>query len=77
MAAVAWPLEYGSARGLVAFHCAAGVEGPEIHDEMARRLPAHAVPRQIRRLESLPITPNGKIDRKALVEQLERESRSV
>jgi len=77
VAVVAWPIEYGSARGLVAFHCAVGLESRKIRDEMASRLPAHAVPRQIRLIETLPITSNGKIDRKALVEQLEGESRST
>ena len=77
VAAVAWPVEYGSARGLVAFHCAKGLQGEEIRKQIARRLPAHAVPRQIRLIESLPITSNGKIDRRALVEQLERESKST
>ena len=70
VAAVAWPVEYGSALGVVAFHCAGGLVSQEIRDEMARRLPAHAVPRQVRWVESLPLTPNGKIDRKALVEAL-------
>jgi acyl-coenzyme A synthetase/AMP-(fatty) acid ligase len=76
VAVVAWPTEYGSARGLVAFHCVDGLESRKIRDEIASRLPAYAVPRQIRLIESLPITSNGKIDRRALVEQLERESGS-
>jgi len=74
VAAVAWPTEYGSARGLVAFHCADDRQAQQIKDELARRLPAHAVPRQIRLLDRLPLTSNGKIDRRALVEQLEREA---
>ena len=58
----------------MAFHCGVDREGQQIRDELARRLPAHAVPRHVRRIESLPITSNGKIDRRALVEQLEKES---
>jgi acyl-CoA synthetase (AMP-forming)/AMP-acid ligase II len=35
----------------------------------ARELPSYMLPRQIELVESLPTTPNGKIDYKALVAQ--------
>jgi len=38
---------------------------------LAERLPEHAVPSQIRALDALPVTANGKVDRAALQQQAE------
>lgn len=73
VAAVAWPVEHGSARGLVAFHCAKELTAQEVRDALAKRLPHYAVPHQVRTLETLPLTQNGKIDRKALTDLLEQK----
>ncbi|MGD9865229.1 MAG: MupA/Atu3671 family FMN-dependent luciferase-like monooxygenase, partial [Pseudodonghicola sp.] len=45
---------------------AAGVEEAAIRAELARHLPEVMVPAHILRLDALPLTPNKKIDRKAL-----------
>jgi amino acid adenylation domain-containing protein len=74
VAAVAWPVKDGSARGIVAFHCAEAIEEQEVRGQMARRLPAYATPYMVRRIPSLPLTANGKIDRRALLQQLENAS---
>ena len=37
-----------------------------IKDELAKRLPPYMVPRKVAIMDRLPMTPNGKIDRKAL-----------
>jgi D-alanine--poly(phosphoribitol) ligase subunit 1 len=70
VAAVAWPVVYGSAQGIVAFvsDCKYSVGG--IRENMARRVPKYMVPAQILFLDSLPLTLSGKIDRKALHQQL-------
>ena len=50
---------------LVAFVSA---DSPEtLRDALATRLPTHMIPSQIVELEEFPHTPNGKIDRKALL----------
>jgi acyl-coenzyme A synthetase/AMP-(fatty) acid ligase len=74
VAAVAWPVDHGSARGIVAFHCVESLAAEDIRDALMRRIPRYAVPQQVLRLASLPLTSNGKIDRKLLVEMLERET---
>jgi len=72
VAAVAWPVDHGSARGIVAFHCSEVRSPQEIRDAMRQRLPRYAVPTQVLRLPTMPLTTNGKVDRAALIEVLER-----
>ena len=42
------------------------IETHHLREECLRRLPSHLVPSLFTRLERFPLTPNGKIDRKAL-----------
>jgi amino acid adenylation domain-containing protein len=53
---------------LLAAYLARGEEaaGPDVRAFLAERLPAHAVPSVFVELESLPLTPSGKVDRAAL-----------
>jgi D-alanine--poly(phosphoribitol) ligase subunit 1 len=71
VAAVAWPVQHGSARGIAAFHCAEGLSAQEIRDKMALRLPRYMVPQQVRCLERIPLTEQGKVDRAALKAMLD------
>ncbi|MFD5426301.1 non-ribosomal peptide synthetase [Streptomyces sp. NPDC127084] len=53
-------------------------DGPstdELRAFVADRLPGHMVPNELRTMGSMPLTPNGKIDRKALLEQARESSR--
>ena len=43
-----------------------GVPGPILQTHLREMLPEHMVPAQITTLETLPVTPNGKLDRTAL-----------
>jgi acyl-coenzyme A synthetase/AMP-(fatty) acid ligase len=69
--AVAWPIEDGSAQGLIAFVCGADVDAERLREASRAMLPDYMVPRAIHVRPSLPLNPNGKIDRKALVAWLE------
>ena len=47
----------------------------EVRAALARRLPEHMVPSTVTLLEALPLTPSGKVDRRALPEPGAAESR--
>ena len=44
---------------------------------MLKRVPRYAVPTQVLQLASIPLTANGKVDRQALIEVLERAAIGV
>jgi D-alanine--poly(phosphoribitol) ligase subunit 1 len=71
VAAVAWPVEYGSARGIAVFHTAEGISAQEIRNKMTERVPRYMVPQQVRWVERIPLTEQGKIDRASLRALLE------
>lgn len=54
---------------LYAFYCSAkSVEEGSVRNELKKRIPAYMIPAKIQRLSELPITKNGKVDRKSLLE---------
>lgn len=71
---VAWPMEHGSAQGVVAFvsGCELGID--DVREGMKQRVPDYMVPRRIVFLDTLPLSANGKFDRKALLARLEQDS---
>ncbi|HEY3950283.1 amino acid adenylation domain-containing protein [Phenylobacterium sp.] len=46
---------------------ARGLDPETLKSSLAARLPGHLVPHEIRRLDALPLLPNGKVDRRALM----------
>ncbi len=73
VAAVGWPRTASGFAGVVAFLAARDADVERLGAELGRRLPAYMVPRRIHLLEALPLNPNGKRDRNALVRMLETE----
>lgn len=70
--ALGWPLNETGAAGIVAFVGARDVDVDATLDTVRRRLPSYMVPRTLNLLEALPLNANGKFDRRALLESLER-----
>jgi amino acid adenylation domain-containing protein len=68
--AVAWPVKHGSAQGVVAFVAGSDLGIAEIRERMKQRLPEYMVPRQVKFIDALPLSANGKFDRNALIERL-------
>ena len=74
VAAVGWPFTSSGASGLVAFLAGADLDAHAVREALKAQLPIYAVPREIRILPELPLNPNGKVDRNALVRTLETPS---
>jgi amino acid adenylation domain-containing protein len=69
--AVAWPMQDGAPVGVVAFVAGGEWKPGELQNALSERLPSYMVPRQIIRRSSLPVGPNGKLNRMALLDELE------
>jgi amino acid adenylation domain-containing protein len=75
--AVAWPRDRGGgAQGLVAFVTGHAVDHDGALALVRTRLPDYMVPRELRVVPTLPLNANGKIDRRALLAELERGPRA-
>jgi len=68
-AVIAWPVIDGSAQGLVAF-CVSDRSADEIGRSLHRVLPRYMVPEVIHLIDVMPVSINGKIDRKQLSDRL-------
>ena len=66
VAAIPWPIECGSARGIVAFIAGTTASPALIRKGMQLRVPTYMVPSQVRILDDLPHNTSGKTDRNAL-----------
>jgi amino acid adenylation domain-containing protein len=59
--------EPGTEARLAAWYVArGGVTASELRSHLARRLPAHMIPSHFVRVDSIPLTPHGKLDRASL-----------
>ncbi|WP_067477354.1 amino acid adenylation domain-containing protein [Nocardia amamiensis] len=55
---------------LVGYFVGTDVTGEEIAEQIAAKLPRYMVPTRLIRVDRIPLTRNGKLDRRALAEQL-------
>jgi amino acid adenylation domain-containing protein len=60
-------------RGYYIAERAEGPEASEVRRDLTRRLPAHLIPSSLIRVDSWPLTPNGKVDRERLLAKAETE----
>jgi amino acid adenylation domain-containing protein len=74
--ALGWPIVSSGAAGIVAFLADAKVTKEIVHGRLKEKLPNVMMPNDIRYVPALPTNQNGKVDRKALLEQLKAESSS-
>ena len=72
VAVVAWPARDGTADGLVAFlgDQTLATRAAEIRKALRGKLPGHMVPTALHFVPALPLSANGKIDRRALIARL-------
>ncbi len=78
VAAVAWPVEHGSASGIVAFVAASASDSDDAHKSQLRtRLPSYMVPSVVHYVGVLPLNANGKVDRNALIARLANSASGV
>ena len=73
---VAWPVIDGSAQGLVGFSTNMTMSEKEVRAEMMTALPEYMVPGRIEFRAEMPRNINDKIDRKALVAELEGSAKA-
>jgi acyl-coenzyme A synthetase/AMP-(fatty) acid ligase len=68
--AMGWPMEDGTALGIVAFVSGTNIDPAGASAGVRLRLPDYMAPREIRVVDSMPLNANGKIDRNALRDRL-------
>jgi len=74
VAAVPWPIQNGSATGVVAFVVKHKGSEEDIKASLQQRLPSYMVPTRVYVLPKMPLNNNGKVDRGALRDMLESQT---
>ena len=74
VAAVAWPVVNGNPAGIVAFVSGAAVDPRvDVREAMKSRVPVYMVPSRVHAIDALPLSTNGKVDRKGLRTMLDEK----
>ena len=74
VAAVAWPVVNGNPSGIVAFVSGAAVDpAVDVREAMKHRVPIYMVPSRVHALDALPLSTNGKVDRRGLQTMLDEQ----
>lgn len=71
--AIGWPRLDSGVEGIVGFVGAPDADATAILERARARLPSYMRPSAIRLVSTFPLNANGKVDRKALLAELERE----
>jgi amino acid adenylation domain-containing protein len=71
--AVGWPVVGAGAEGIAAFLTGSNLDVARIKASAQERLPDYMVPKQIIVVDRMPVNPNGKTDRNALLKRLETQ----
>jgi amino acid adenylation domain-containing protein len=71
--ALGWPTSPSGAGGIEAFLQTDYVDIPLLREKLAKRLPPYMVPRNIHVMGRVPLNSNGKFDRQALIQILEKQ----
>lgn len=74
--AIGWPVTPSGADGLVAFLAISSLDTERLLLALRKRLPPYMHVREVRCLPEMPLNSNGKVDRQALRQILERSSGS-
>lgn len=69
--AVGWPVTDSGIGGIAAFLEMSAFEETALLDRAAEVLPHYMIPKKVLSVPSFPLTSNGKVDRKALIEMLQ------
>ncbi|MBL8342372.1 MAG: amino acid adenylation domain-containing protein [Rubrivivax sp.] len=72
--AVGWPPTAGGASGVVGFVARPKCDVAEMRARLKEMLPGVMVPKDLRVVDAMPLNVNGKVDRKALLEELRAEA---
>lgn len=64
--AIGWPVQDGTARGIVSFVGAEAIDAEAILGALKQRLPHYMLPGRVIALAQMPLNTSGKVDRKAL-----------
>ncbi|MDP2119139.1 MAG: AMP-binding protein [Hoeflea sp.] len=68
---VTWPVSGDVVAGLAAFYSSGTLEPEQVRARLRQLLPAYMVPDHLENLAEMPLSSNGKVDRKALVAMLD------
>lgn len=75
---VTWPKSDETVEGLAGFYSVPGLDEMTVRERLRAELPPHMLPAIIENIVDMPMSPNGKVDRKALVAMLDaRASRML
>lgn len=68
---VTWPRDGDVVEGFAGFYSVPGLSADEVREKMRAVLPQYMVPAILENLEEMPLSANGKVDRKALIAMLD------